>query len=77
MIQSDELLSIKELAWKLGRSREYIRAMRRRGFRMPGNRATLSDALIFLEENPMPMRVGWQKVVIVGKATVEKYGRIA
>ncbi|TXH52225.1 MAG: hypothetical protein E6Q97_16630 [Desulfurellales bacterium] len=49
-----KLLSIKELASALGRSRTYVHAMKRLGFRMPGNRSTIESALQFLELHPMP-----------------------
>lgn len=48
----NELLSIKELAGALKRSRGYIHAMKRAGFPMPGNRATVNHALRWLAENP-------------------------
>lgn len=48
------LLSIKELADELGRDRKYIWAMKLHGFKMVGGRALLSDALIWLENNPKP-----------------------
>lgn len=50
------LLTIKELAAELKRSRMYVFAMRRRGFTMPGNRATLAAALEWLSKNPKPTR---------------------
>ena len=49
-----ELLSIKELACELKRGRTYVWAMKCRGFKMPGGRATLTAALIWLESNPEP-----------------------
>lgn len=49
----DELLSIKELADRLKRSRCYVAAMKRDGFPMPGNRATVNHALHWLTENPL------------------------
>lgn len=51
-----KLLSPKELADALGRNRTYVFAMKRRGFAMPGGRATLADALAWLEANPYPRR---------------------
>lgn len=51
---SEKLLSGKELAAALNRGRNYISAMRRRGFQMPGGRATLRDALQWLVRNPSP-----------------------
>jgi len=51
---SGRLLSIKELASELGRERTYVWAMKCRGFKMPGGRATLLDALAWLEKHPTP-----------------------
>lgn len=51
---SERLLSIKELAAELGRGRNYVGAMVRQGFRMPGGRARVSDALAWLEKHPKP-----------------------
>lgn len=48
----DELLSVKELAARLGYSERYIRAMKRDGFRMPGRRASVREALHWLEKHP-------------------------
>ena len=53
-MSGDALLSIKELADALGRSRSYIFEMKRCGFIMPGNRATLHQAMSFLARNPNP-----------------------
>lgn len=53
-MSTDRLLSIKELAFALGRGRTYIWAMTRRGFKMPGGRATLADALAWLKKHPEP-----------------------
>lgn len=50
----DELLSVCELAARLGRSERYVREMKARGFRMVGGRATLGAALDFLEDMPHP-----------------------
>lgn len=55
----DELLTIQELADALKRSRRYVAAMRRIGFRMPGDRATLRAALVFLEKRPWPTSRRW------------------
>jgi hypothetical protein len=52
----DPLLSTCELAATLARSLGYVKAMKRNGFRMPGGRARLSDALRWLEANPPPCR---------------------
>lgn len=54
---TEKLLTIKELAAELRRSYGYVLAMRARGFRMPGNRATLQAALEWLEEHPSPRGV--------------------
>jgi hypothetical protein len=48
----NELMSVKELAASLKRTPRYVQAMRRDGFIMPGNRATVNQALIWLSENP-------------------------
>jgi hypothetical protein len=48
------MLSIKELAAALGRTREYISAMKRHGFMMPGGRATVAEARAWLARNPPP-----------------------
>jgi hypothetical protein len=54
----EPLLSTKELAAALrdangrSRSRGYVQAMKRRGFQMPGRRATLSYAIAWLDRNP-------------------------
>jgi hypothetical protein len=52
--QNEPLLCVKELAGRLGRNRTYVFAMRRMGFKMPGNVATLSSALAWLESHPKP-----------------------
>lgn len=51
-----ELLTSKELAAQLKRSLDYVYAMRKAGFPMPGERATLADALAWLSDNPSPTR---------------------
>jgi hypothetical protein len=48
----NELMSCKELAAALKRTPSYISAMRRDGFPMPGNRATVNQALVWLHEHP-------------------------
>jgi len=53
----EELLSMKQLAAKLGRSYSYVRAMRRVGFRMVAGRTTLTAAMAWLVKNPEPCRV--------------------
>jgi hypothetical protein len=52
----EELLSMKQLAAKLGRSYSYVRAMRRVGFRMIAGRTTLTAAVAWLSKNPAPCR---------------------
>jgi hypothetical protein len=54
MLRHDDtqLLSPKELAWRLSRHTNYIYLMRKAGFSMPGYRATVEDALEWLEANP-------------------------
>ena len=51
-----DLLTSKELAAALKRSIDYVYAMRKAGFPMPGKRATLADALAWLADNPNPTR---------------------
>ncbi|HNX52337.1 MAG TPA: hypothetical protein PKI68_01185 [Pontiellaceae bacterium] len=48
----NELMSCKELAAALKRTPQYVSAMRRDGFIMPGDRATVNHALIWLHEHP-------------------------
>ena len=50
----NELLTSKELAAALKRSTRYVYTMRRRGFAMPGKRATLAAALVWLAAHPSP-----------------------
>jgi len=50
----DPLLTLKELALSLRRSRGYISAMKSRGFIMPGGTATLAEARSWLARNPPP-----------------------
>jgi hypothetical protein len=52
---SDELLSVCEIAVKLGRSESYVWAMRRKGFCMTGGRATISEVRYFLKTCPFPL----------------------
>lgn len=54
---SEELLSVCELAARLGRSERYVREMKARGFRMSGGRATLREARDFLDDVPHPCGV--------------------
>lgn len=49
-----EMKSCKELAAALGRERTYVAAMKRRGFWMPGGRATIAEARAWLARNPPP-----------------------
>ena len=58
----DVLLSVKELAWELGRNPRYVYAMRRAGFVMPGGRATVNQALVWLVEHP-----GFRQNGVAGK----------
>lgn len=51
---NEKLMTVKELADALGRHRNYVTAMNRLGFRMPGGRATLSEARAWLVRNPSP-----------------------
>lgn len=51
----NDLLTIKELAAALKRSRFYVLAMKRRGFQMPGGVATVAEARRWLVQNPKPM----------------------
>jgi len=51
----NDLLTIKELAAALKRSRFYVLAMKRRGFQMPGGVATVAEARRWLAQNPKPM----------------------
>jgi len=53
-VRADELLCVKNLASELRRAPSYVFAMKRRGFKMPGGRATISNALKWLEKNPKP-----------------------
>ena len=48
------ILTIKELAAALRRSRSYVQWMKRRGFRMPGNRATVAEARLWLDQHQKP-----------------------
>ena len=53
-----QLLSVKELAWRLNRHPNYVYLMRKAGFPMPGNRTSLEAALAWLEKNP-----NWRKLI--------------
>lgn len=52
--RDSRLLTVSELARELRRSHGYVYAMRRRGFVMPADLATLGDALAWLRANPKP-----------------------
>jgi hypothetical protein len=52
----EPLLTAKELAAVLKRHVAYVYAMKRNGFPMPARRATVTDALEWLLENPAPRR---------------------
>lgn len=54
MIETDQLLSAKDIAQRLQRHVTYVYAMKRRGFRMPGERATMRMVLVWLSRNPHP-----------------------
>ena len=56
MNTTEELHTVAELAEKLKRSESFIKNMKRRGFEMPGARATVSQAIEWLRENPLPCR---------------------
>ena len=51
------LLTAKELAGELKRHPSYVHAMKHRGFRMPGERATLDNALKWLSSHPHPRKM--------------------
>ena len=52
---SRELLSRKELAAALKRSRQYVWAMEKAGFKVIGGMSTLEEAGEWLARNPPPM----------------------
>ena len=54
--QNEQFLSVKEVAYAIGRNVSYVYRMRRMGFKMPGNRTTLSAVRQFLAENPFPWK---------------------
>jgi hypothetical protein len=54
IVMNSELLSRKELALKLKRHPSYVTAMVKRGFKMPGGRASLGAAIRYLARNPNP-----------------------
>lgn len=45
-------LGVKELSRALGRGRNYVGAMKKAGFSMPGGRSTVYAAQRWLEEHP-------------------------
>lgn len=49
-----QLLTTKELAAALKRSRGYVQAMKARGFPMPGGTATVEEARAWLARHPQP-----------------------
>jgi hypothetical protein len=51
-----ELFTCKELAGELKRHVSYVYAMKARGFKMRGDRATLEEALVWLDRHPKPKR---------------------
>lgn len=51
-MNADDLLRLTELARALRCSRTYVWSMKRRGFTMPGGRATVSEARQWLREHP-------------------------
>ncbi len=55
------MLAPKELAAALGRSLRYIQYMKKLGFEMPGNRATIKEAREFLKKHPNPC---WEAEII-------------
>lgn len=56
-----ELLPVKELADRLQYSAGYVYAMRRAGFPMPARRASVQQALDWLQENPGFTKNGYLK----------------
>ncbi len=54
IVEDNALLGAKQLAGALGRHRNYIDAMKRAGFIMPGGLATLAEARRWLARNPPP-----------------------
>jgi hypothetical protein len=53
---NEELLTAKELAIRLKKSRTYVYAMKARGFRMPGGVSTIGAALVWLTRHPKPRK---------------------
>ena len=54
--QNNELLSVKEVAYAIGRNVSYVYRMRRIGFKMPGGRTTIAEVKQFLTEHPLPWK---------------------
>ncbi|MEQ9823460.1 MAG: hypothetical protein ABQ298_03665 [Puniceicoccaceae bacterium] len=48
----EPVLCVKEIADKMGVHVHYVYSMRKAGFRMPGNRATFSEAREWLMAHP-------------------------
>lgn len=51
-----DLLTTKEIAAMLKRAPSYVYAMRAQGFPMPGGRATIGAALVWLQNHPHPRK---------------------
>ena len=60
MKTTEELLTPKELAALLKHDVKYVYEMKRLGFLMPGNRATLAEARLWLVAHPKPRRDRWR-----------------
>ena len=58
-----QLLSVKELAWRLNSHPNYVYLMRKAGFPMPGNRTMLEEALAWLEATPSWRRRPGQEIL--------------
>ena len=56
MTALEDLLTVKELAYRLRKHRSYVSAMRMAGFIMPGGVASLAEARSWLARNPPPRR---------------------
>ena len=64
MTHTKDLMTTKELAQALKKSRSYVQAMKRRGFQMPGGVATVDEAREWLRSHPEPR----------SRNTAEQYG---